>query len=184
MLSPSACILWFGMTEDTFLADFPLPYITPARTQHPHRHPNFHVPLLYSMSACKKKVKNHFLVTKSLVFYCIPYVVVMASYSDYVTSAASDKTNRIYHHTVGGARESHPSVHDLQSTTRLAESWMLQIMDTSAKFGYRYVSSGRISFLVAALGDYRKQVCARTLSDNCIICRQDFSLRGAGERFV
>ena len=27
--------------------------------------------------------------------------------------------NRIYHHTVEGTRESHPSVHDLQSTTRL-----------------------------------------------------------------
>ena len=40
------------------------------------------------------------------------------------------KINRIYHHTVEGTRESHPSVHDLQSTTRLAESWMLQIMDT------------------------------------------------------
>ena len=27
--------------------------------------------------------------------------------------------NRIYHHTVEGTRESHPSAHDLQSTTRL-----------------------------------------------------------------
>ena len=42
--------------------------------------------------------------------------------------------NRIYHHTVEGTRESHPSVHDLQSTTRLAESWMLQIMDTRMGF--------------------------------------------------
>ena len=44
------------------------------------------------------------------------------------------KNNRIYHHTVEGTRESHPSVHDLQSTTRLAESWMLQIMDTRMGF--------------------------------------------------
>ena len=44
------------------------------------------------------------------------------------------KINRIYHHTVEGTRESHPSVHDLQSTTRLAESWMLQIMDTRMGF--------------------------------------------------
>ena len=43
-------------------------------------------------------------------------------------------TNRIYHHIVEGTRESHPSVHDLQSTTRLAESWMLQIMDTRMGF--------------------------------------------------
>ena len=42
--------------------------------------------------------------------------------------------NRIYHHTVEGTRESHPSVHDLQSTTRLAESWMLHIMDTRMGF--------------------------------------------------
>ena len=44
------------------------------------------------------------------------------------------RNNRIYHHTVEGTRESHPSVHDLQSTTRLAESWMLQIMDTRMGF--------------------------------------------------
>ena len=31
-------------------------------------------------------------------------------------------------------RESHPSVQDLQSTTRLAESWMLQILDTRMGF--------------------------------------------------
>ena len=31
-------------------------------------------------------------------------------------------------------RESYPSVHDLQSTTRLAESWMLQILDTRMGF--------------------------------------------------
>ena len=39
------------------------------------------------------------------------------------------ETNRIYHCTPEGTRESHPSVHDLQSSTRLAESWMSQIMD-------------------------------------------------------
>ena len=33
-----------------------------------------------------------------------------------------------------GTRESHPSVHDLQSTMRLAESWMLQILDTRMGF--------------------------------------------------
>ena len=42
--------------------------------------------------------------------------------------------NRIYHYTPEGTSESHPSVHDLQSTTRLAESWMLQIMDTRMGF--------------------------------------------------
>ena len=31
-------------------------------------------------------------------------------------------------------RESNPSVQDLQSTTRLAESWMLQILDTRMGF--------------------------------------------------
>ena len=34
------------------------------------------------------------------------------------------KTNRIYHQTVEGKRESHPSVHGLQSTTRFAKSWI------------------------------------------------------------
>ena len=43
-------------------------------------------------------------------------------------------TNRIYHYTPEGTKESHPSVHDLQSTTRLAESWMSQIMDTRMGF--------------------------------------------------
>ena len=38
--------------------------------------------------------------------------------------------NRIYHYTPEGTRESHLSVHDLQSTTRFAELWMSQIMDT------------------------------------------------------
>ena len=33
-----------------------------------------------------------------------------------------------------GTRESNPSVNDLQSTTRLAESWMLQIIDTRMGF--------------------------------------------------
>ena len=42
--------------------------------------------------------------------------------------------NRIYHQVAGGTRESHPSVQDLQSTTRLAESWMLQMLDTRMGF--------------------------------------------------
>ena len=42
--------------------------------------------------------------------------------------------NRINHHIEGGTRESHPNVQDLQSTTRLAESWMLQILDTRMGF--------------------------------------------------
>ena len=42
--------------------------------------------------------------------------------------------NRIYHHVAGGTRESHPSVQDLQSTTRISESWMLQILDTRMGF--------------------------------------------------
>ena len=42
--------------------------------------------------------------------------------------------NRILHHIEGGTRESHPSVQDLQSTTRLAESWMLKIVDTRMGF--------------------------------------------------
>ena len=32
-----------------------------------------------------------------------------------------EENNRIYHYTPEGKRESHPSVHDLQSTARLAE---------------------------------------------------------------
>ena len=44
------------------------------------------------------------------------------------------RNNRIYHHIAEGTRESHPSVHDLQSKTRLAKSWMLQIMDTRMGF--------------------------------------------------
>ena len=44
------------------------------------------------------------------------------------------ETNRIYQHIAEGTRESHPGVHDLQSMTRLAESWMLQIMDTRIGF--------------------------------------------------
>ena len=42
--------------------------------------------------------------------------------------------NRIYHHVAGGTRESHPSVQDLQTTTMLTESWMLQILDTRIGF--------------------------------------------------
>ena len=41
---------------------------------------------------------------------------------------------RIYHFTPEGTREFHSSVHDLQSTTRLAESWMLQVIDTRMGF--------------------------------------------------
>ena len=37
-----------------------------------------------------------------------------------VVKGIDSEINRIYHHTVEGTRESHPSVHDLQSTTRLA----------------------------------------------------------------
>ena len=44
------------------------------------------------------------------------------------------KINIIYHHVAGETRESHPSVQDLQSTTRLVESWMLQILDTRMGF--------------------------------------------------
>ena len=42
--------------------------------------------------------------------------------------------NRINHYTPEGTRESHPNVHDLQSKTRLAESWMSQIIDTRMEF--------------------------------------------------
>ena len=49
-------------------------------------------------------------------------------------SPVTYKINRIYHYTPEGTRESHPSVHDLPSTTRLAESWMSQIMDTRMGF--------------------------------------------------
>ena len=42
--------------------------------------------------------------------------------------------NKICHHVARGTRESHPSVHDLQSMTRLAESLMLQILDTRIRF--------------------------------------------------
>ena len=44
------------------------------------------------------------------------------------------ENNRIYHHIAEGTRESHPSVHDLQSKTKLAELWMLQIMGTRMGF--------------------------------------------------
>ena len=43
-------------------------------------------------------------------------------------------TNIIYHHVTEWTRESHPGVQDLQSTMRLAESWMLQILDTGMGF--------------------------------------------------
>ena len=42
--------------------------------------------------------------------------------------------NRINHYTPEGTKESHRSVHDLQSTTRLAESWMSQIIDMRMGF--------------------------------------------------
>ena len=38
------------------------------------------------------------------------------------------------HHITKGTRESHPSVQDLQSTTGLAELWMLQILETRMVF--------------------------------------------------
>ena len=44
------------------------------------------------------------------------------------------KVNRINNCTQEGTRESHWSIHDLQSTKRLAESWMSQIMDTNMGF--------------------------------------------------
>ena len=46
----------------------------------------------------------------------------------------NQKINRIYHYTPEGTRESDPSVHDLQSTTRLAELRMSQIIDTRMGF--------------------------------------------------
>ena len=39
-------------------------------------------------------------------------------------------------------REIHPSVKDLQSTTRLAESWTLQIFDTRVDFPVPVQSRG------------------------------------------
>ena len=41
---------------------------------------------------------------------------------------------RIYHHIEGGMTEFHQSVQDLQSTTRLANSWMFRILDTRKGF--------------------------------------------------
>ena len=42
--------------------------------------------------------------------------------------------NRIYHHMLERTRESHRSVHDLQSTMRIAELSMLQVMDMRMEF--------------------------------------------------
>ena len=50
-----------------------------------------------------------------------------------VTISDGEK-NGIDHHIGGGMRESHPSVQDLQSTTRLTEAWMLQILDIRMGF--------------------------------------------------
>ena len=46
--------------------------------------------------------------------------------------------NRIYYQTAEWTRESHPSVNELQSTTRLAESLMLQIVDKRMRFHCPY----------------------------------------------
>ena len=43
-------------------------------------------------------------------------------------------------------REIHPSVKDLQSTTRLAESWKLQIFDTRVDFPVPVQSRGWLFF--------------------------------------
>ena len=43
-------------------------------------------------------------------------------------------------------REIHPSVKDLQSTTRLAESWMLQIFDTRVDYPVPVQSRGWLFF--------------------------------------
>ena len=51
-----------------------------------------------------------------------------------------DKNKRIYHRIEGGMRESHPSVQDLQSTTGLAESWMLQILHTRMRFPHPFLN--------------------------------------------
>ena len=51
-----------------------------------------------------------------------------------IGDVGSERVNRIYNHIVEGTREFHLSVHDLQSTTRLVESWMLQIIDTRMGF--------------------------------------------------
>ena len=40
---------------------------------------------------------------------------------EYLHKVKHVKTNRIYHYAFEETRESHPSVHDLQSTTRFAE---------------------------------------------------------------
>ena len=46
--------------------------------------------------------------------------------------------NRIYHRIAEGTRESHPSVHDLESMMRLDSSWMLQILDTRMGFPHPF----------------------------------------------
>ena len=57
------------------------------------------------------------------------------------------KINRIHHYTPEGTGESHPGVHDLQSTTRLAESCMSQIMDTRSVV-IDYVSPTKLFSLI------------------------------------
>ena len=52
----------------------------------------------------------------------------------FVLAAFPSGINRIYHYVGEGTRESHLSVHDLQSTMRLVELWMMQIMDTRMGF--------------------------------------------------
>ena len=54
------------------------------------------------------------------------------TYNYLLKKEAWEKNNQSLHS--GGARESHPHVHDLQSTTSLAESWISQIMDTRMGF--------------------------------------------------
>ena len=64
-------------------------------------------------------------------------------------------SNRIYHYTPRGTRESHLRVHDLQPTTRLAESLMSQIIDTRIGYSCPF-QSVVINFLFSAAFNVNK----------------------------
>ena len=78
--------------------------------------------------------------------------------------------NRIYHHIAGGTTEFHLSVQDFQSTIRLAELWMLSILDTGcAKSWMLLILDTRMGFPSPSRNvafDYFSPICEMYKSNN------------------
>ena len=83
-----------------------------------------------NISAMKYEDINSITSVLKLYFRLLPLpLVTFDAYRIILDTMSEYNRTYMYHHIVVGTRESHLSFQDLQSTTRLAESWMLQILD-------------------------------------------------------